>query len=388
MSEPIKILILAGEVSGDMHAAALIQALRELSPRPIDFRGMGGDAMAAQGTQLLYHTDQLGAMGLAEILANARFFKRAIKTIIDLGITWQPDLLITIDYAGFNMRVAKALHTHGIKTVHYISPKVWVWRRRRIYSIAKAIDLMLCIFPFEPAYYAPTTLKALFVGNPLTERADQTWSEPSPALPWSAPTHIALLPGSRRNEIRKLLPIMLDAAILLDTQRPQGCSFIIPVPTAAMRAEVQAILDTHPQPTHLAIIDGNARHVMRQSRAAIVASGTATLEACLMKCPTILTYRMHPITAWLCKHLLKGIQFVGLANIVAQRSVMPELLQDALTPEAIIAHILPLIDDTPQRTQTLADFQSVIDTLGHTPASHRAAQAILAKAVESASRPL
>lgn len=379
MAEPLKILILAGEVSGDMYGASLMQAITAQAGRPVIFKGMGGDAMRNAGAELLYHTDQLAAMGITEVLRQLSFFRGAMREIVALGKAWRPDLVITIDYAGFNIRVAKRLHDCGIKTAHYISPKVWVWKRNRIYSIAKAIDLMLCIFPFEPDYYKPAGLRAIFVGNPLTECARETLAEPPASLPWDAPCHIGLLPGSRRLEITRILPTMLETAARIDQAKPDECSFVIPVPTRTMRHEVDAIIAKAPiKPARLHVIDGASRHVMCQSRAALIASGTATLEACLMRCPAVLTYKVGKLTELFFHLVVHTIKYVGLANIIAERSITPELIQGGFTTETATAALLPLLDDTPIRHQMLADYDEVIAKLGDEPVSARAARHLLA----------
>lgn len=378
MDTPLKILILAGEVSGDMHGAALMKALRESTDRPIIFRGMGGNEMQAEGAQLLYHTDQMAAMGIGEVFRQIRFFKRVLHEMIQTGLEWQPDVVLTIDYAGFNRRVAQALHDQGLKTVQYISPKVWAWNAKRIYAIAKAFDLLLCIFPFEPACYAPTTLKTIFVGHPLVARAEETRREPPPVLPWEGTYRIGLLPGSRRAEIRRILPTLLKAAVRIEREKKGDCSFIIPAVTPTMRREVETVLTAASQkPARLHIIDGQARHVMNQAHAALIASGTATLEASLMLCPTVLTYRVTFSTYLFAKVMIKTLRFVGLTNIIADREVMPELLQYGFTPERAAAALLPLLDDTPQRRKMLADMAEVNAALGDAHASQRAAKAVI-----------
>jgi len=291
MNRPLKIFIAAGEVSGDMHAAHLMGAMRRTFDRPLEFRGIGGDAMRAEGAELFYHTDQLAALGLWEVVRQLRFFKRVMNRLHAEIAAWQPDLVLTVDYPGFNIRLARWAHDQGCTTAHYISPKVWAWKKNRIHAIARAYDLLLCIFPFEPACYALTPLKALFVGNPLVAQTEQTAAEPPPTLPWAGEPRIGLLPGSRTAEIERILPVMLDAAVLLEKRRP-GCSFVLPTPTRRMRELAERVIAAAPvRPSSLAVIDGQARHVMRQAQAAIIASGTATLESTLMDCPTVLVYR-------------------------------------------------------------------------------------------------
>lgn len=176
---PLRVLMAAGEVSGDMYGGALIRALRVRFPgRAIEVRGMGGDAMRAEGADLLYHTDALGAMGIVEVLGRLRFFRKALDDMTALAREWRPDLLVTLDYYSFNIALAERVKALGVRTAHYISPKVWVWRRGRIRRVARAYDLLLCIFPFEPALYAPVGLRAVYVGHPLVEQAAATRGVP------------------------------------------------------------------------------------------------------------------------------------------------------------------------------------------------------------------
>ncbi len=376
---PLKIMIAAGEVSGDMYGGALVRALRERFPgRELDVRGMGGDALRAEGARLLYHTDALGAMGIVEVLAKLRFFKRVLADMTALAADWRPDLLITLDYYSFNIALAERVKALGIRTAHYISPKVWVWRRGRVKRIARAFDLLLCIFPFEPALYAGTGLRAVYVGHPLVEQAAATRAEPAPALPWGGGRRVAILPGSRAGEIRALLPTFLDAARRVQAELGGDCSFVLPAPTPKMRALAESILAKHPAPDSLALVDGRARHVLAQADAAMIASGTATLEACLMDCPALLAYRVSLPTELLARliTLRAAFRYAGLVNIVADRLVMPELLQRDCTPANAARHTLDYLRDTPARRDLLAAYAEVRDRLGPPGATARAAAAL------------
>ncbi len=377
---PLRIMIVAGEVSGDMYGAALIRALRAQFPnRTLDIRGMGGNAMLAEGATLLHHTDTLGAMGIVEVLSKLRYFKRVLAEMTELARSWQPELCITLDYYSFNIALAERVKALGIRTVHYISPKVWVWRRNRIHRIAKAFDLLLCIFPFEPALYAPVGLKAVYVGHPLVEQAAATQAEPPAQLPWHDARHrIAILPGSRAGEIRSILPTFLKAACKIEQVVEGKCSFILPTPTPKMRAEVERIVAKSPCPKSFTIIDGNARHVMAQAHAAMIASGTATLEACLMNCPALLAYRVSLPTEIIARIVTAraAFRFAGLVNIIAGRLVMPELLQRNFSVEQTTAHLLAYLTDTEDRQQLLAAYDEVRQKLGPVGATTRAAEAI------------
>jgi len=376
---PLRILICAGEVSGDMHAAALMRALRERLTGPVEFRGFGGDAMRAEGAELLYHTDRTAMVGLTPVIMNLPFLLGMIRHLKREILGWKPDLVLTVDYPGMNLRLARFAHDRGFKTVHYICPQVWAWHRDRIPKIARMLDLLLCIFPFEPALFKSTPLKALFTGHPLVDRAAEARAEAPAALPWQGRHRIALLPGSRASEITRLLPRLLSAAALLDQRLGGDCSFIIPAPTPKMRALGETVAAaTRTRPQRLCFVDGQARQVMLQAHAAAVASGTATLEACLMRCPTVLVYAASTVTYLAARFVIKGVKHLGLANIIAGREVMPELLQNAFTPQRLAELLGRYLTDADVRAAALADLDATNARLGAGNASARAAEAIAA----------
>ncbi len=376
---PIKILMAAGEVSGDMYGGALIRALQAQFPgRAIEVRGMGGDAMRSAGAELLYHTDDLGAMGIFSILSKLRFFRRVLDDMVALAQSWQPDLLITLDYYSFNIALAERVKALGIRTAHYISPKVWVWRSGRIARMARAYDLLLCIFPFEPELYASSGLRAVYVGHPLVEQAQATREELPLALPWYGRYKIALLPGSRAGEIRSILPTFLRSAVRVETIKHGDCSFIIPTPTPGMRREVERICARESCPRHLTVVDGNARHVLAQADAALIASGTATLEACLMDCPAVLAYRVSLPTECIARIVTARarLRFAGLVNIIAGRLVMPELLQRNFSVYETASWLLTFLRDTAERRALKSAYREVREKLGTPGATTRAAEAL------------
>jgi lipid-A-disaccharide synthase len=373
----LKILICAGEASGDMHAAALIRALRVCLGRPAVFRGFGGDAMRAEGAELLYHTDQTAIMGITPVLMNLPFLLGMMRRMKREILDWRPDLVLTVDYPDMNLRLAAFARRRGFKTAHYICPQVWAWRRGRIPKIARMTDFLLCILPFEPALFKGTPLTALFTGHPLVDRAAETRAAPPPPPPWHGARRVALLPGSRASEITRILPRLLAAAALLENRLGGDCSFIIPAPTQRMRALGEAAAAAAPaKPRHLAFVDGNARHVMLQAHAAAVASGTATLEACLMRCPTVLVYTASRVTYWIARLLVKGVKHLGLAHIIAGKEIMPELLQDAFTPERLANQLALYLTDPAAREKTVAALDETIALLGPGGASARTAEAL------------
>ncbi len=376
---PLRIFIVAGEASGDLHAAPLMEAIRDASPRPVVFRGIGGDKMREAGQEQLVHCDSIAVIGLWEVLKRARFFARLLRRMEEEIRDWEPDILLTVDYPGFNLRLAARAKKLGVKTVHYICPQVWVWRRNRIWKIAKVIDRLITIFPFEPAYFEPTKLRPVYAGHPLVDRAAETFAEPEAELPWLASSRrVALLPGSRPNEIAKILPDMIGAALSLEGQLEDPVSFIIPASSDAIRMQINAVLDTLPRrPHHLAIVDGQAREVLRQAEAAAVTSGTATLEASLMLCPTVLVYRTSWLTYRLGRIILRKAGHIGLANLITGKEVMPELIQDALTPDTLSELLATYLTDKEEREKMIAALREVNAVLGDGDAAERAAAAVL-----------
>ena len=376
---PIRILICAGEASGDLHASALMRALRSRLSVPIEFRGFGGNEMKAAGAEIFYHTDRTAMVGLTPVLVNLPFLLGMMARMKREMLAWQPDLVLTVDYPGMNLRLAEFAHAHGFKTAHYICPQVWAWHQSRIPKIARILDLLLCILPFEPDLFKDTPLKAVFVGHPLVNRAAETRAEPPLRLPWTGRYRMALLPGSRQSEITRILPRLIATAREIEKRLSDECSFIVPAPSAAMRTLGESLLaDAPARPQHFAFVDSQARHVLLEAHAAAVASGTATLEACLMRCPTVLVYATSPLTYYVGKRVIKGVKHLGLANIIADKDVMPELIQDDFTPIRAADLLVRYLTDNEARARAVSDLDATNAKLGSGDASVRAADAIAA----------
>jgi lipid-A-disaccharide synthase len=375
----MRVMIIAGEPSGDMHAAALMRALQAKLDSKVEFRGIGGDLMKAAGAELLYHTDQTAVIGLWDVLRHLGFFKSMLRQMERELKQWKPDVLLTVDYPGFNLRLAAKAHKLGIKTIHYICPQIWAWHRSRVSKIARILDGLITLFHFEPECFAATDLKVFFAGHPLVDRAHENLMIPEQPLPWGkARFRIALLPGSRQGEITRILPTMLAAGNKLECSLAEKCIFMIPAASPAMRQIIEKMLaSTNDRPKRVVVVDGQAREVMRQSHVATIASGTATLEASLMRCPTILVYRVPWLTYVLAKRLITGVKYLGLANIIADREVMPELLQYDFTPDNLADNLRALLTDENRRTTMLNDFAEVNAALGERGASERAADAFV-----------
>lgn len=355
------LLVIAGEDSGDMHAADVIRALKEKRP-DLTVWGIGGDKLRAEGMELLHHTREMDVLGFVEVFKRYPFFKRTFNEVLVEADQRKPDAALLVDYPGFNLRLAAELKNRGIKVLYYVCPQVWAWNRGRIPKMAEIIDRLMVIFPFEVAVFKGVDLKVDFVGHPMVDELREFRAKDPEPLPWNGKKKIALLPGSRRQEITYILPELLEAAQVLEQSRPD-LSFLIPVPERRL-ALVESILQKAGKaPRNISIVTGRAREVLKQADAAFVASGTATLEAALLRCPTILVYR----TSWLnylLGRVLIRIPWLGIANIVSGREIMPERIQHHMTTIKLVAAIDPLINDTPVRSAMIGNFQALEKMLG------------------------
>ena len=375
--ENIRIMVLAGEVSGDMHAAALLRELRELvAPRRIEAFGIGGDRLRAEGVELFAHTDQTGVMGFWEVLRRIRFFRRLQRTLTRLLDERRPDLVLGIDYPGLNLRIAAEAKRRGILAAHYVCPQVWAWHRGRIPKIARSLDLLVTLFPFEPELFEGTGLRTVFAGNPLVDQIAAARRAPPAPLPWGEGRRIALFPGSRPNEVRRLLPDILSAARRIDAAAGP-CSFLVPAPTEGVRELVESqIARCRERPERLAVVCGESRQALLQADAAIVKSGTSTLEACLLLCPEVVVYRVSEVSYRILRCLIRGVRHISLVNILAGKEVCREFIQHDLTPGALADEVVLLLTDTDRRASMVREMEAVAASLGPEGASRRAAEAI------------
>ncbi len=370
------VLVVAGEVSGDLHAAKVVQVVKQRSPET-QFWGIGGDDLQAAGVELLQHTDQMAVMGLVEVLKHYRFFKNVLRQVLAEVDRRKPDAALLVDYPGFNLRLAAELKKRGVEVFYYISPKVWAWNKKRIPQMAKVIDRLMVVFPFEVEVFKGSGLSVDFVGNPLVGQIDEFLSRDPLPLPWQTERRIALLPGSRRQEIERILPTLLAAAKKLELQFPE-LSFLIATPNDRIEKLVhEQIIQCLEKPTRLDVVCGNAREAMRQAEVAMVASGTATLETALIGTPHILVYKTSAFTYWFGKRVVK-ISHIGLVNIIAGRTVCPELIQQEATPETLAAETAKLMTDTPERRAMLEGYAEIRQLLGSQPAAENVAAILCA----------
>ena len=372
-----RIAIIAGEASGDLLGAGLIEALRKRYPN-LMVEGICGPRMQAQGGNSLYPMERLSVMGLCETLGRLAELIPVRRRLIRHLIDTRPDVFIGIDAPDFNLTVASALKSAGIKTAHYVSPSVWAWRRYRIKKIARSLDLMMVLFPFETRFYAEHGMPVEFVGHPLAdsigEHADRANARAELGLDADVPV-VALLPGSRQTEIRLLGQTLIETVRWLLDRRPD-IRFVTPLVNAVVRAQFESLLETSGCQHAVLTTDSGATAAMIASNVVLLASGTATLEAMLLKRPMVVTYKINPLTYALVHRVIaSNISFVGLPNLLAGRELVPELLQDEAVPERLGPAVLDFLDQ-PARVDALeSEFQRLHDELRQN-ASESAAHAV------------
>ncbi len=376
----MRILISAGEASGEVYGAKLMEALRhEAADRGLEapeFFGVGGETMRAAGCDLVVDAHEIAVVGLAEVVEHLPRIYRRFRHVVREAERRKPDAAVLIDFPDFNFRLAKELHKRGIPVIYYVSPQLWAWRPSRIELVRKYVSKMLVIFPFEEKFYRERGIDAEYVGHPLAALAAPNISREEfaanygldPAREW-----IALLPGSRRGEVSRILPTLLGAAQLLGPDYV----YIVPVASTLSADWMTTFLRSYSGPPITFTRD--ARAMLLHARVAAVASGTSTLEAALIGTPFTMVYRVAPLTWSLGRRLVKVDRF-AMVNLIAERDVVTELVQDDLTAEQVAAQLRGLLPDGVAREKMLADFREVRQKLGaggvNMDASERAAKAI------------
>ncbi|QNH80625.1 lipid-A-disaccharide synthase [Pseudomonas protegens] len=370
MMNTLRIALVAGEASGDILGAGLMRALKAQHPA-VEFIGVGGPLMQAEGLTSYFPMERLAVMGLVEVLGRLRELLARRKKLIQTLIAEKPDVFIGIDAPDFTLNIELKLRQAGIKTVHYVSPSVWAWRQKRVLKIREGCDLMLTLFPFEARFYEEKGVPVKFVGHSLADaiplQADRAAARAELALP-DGPL-VALMPGSRGGEVGRLGALFLDAAQRLRALRP-GVRFIMPCASPERRVQLEELLASRDLP--LTLLDGQSHKALAACDAVLIASGTATLEALLYKRPMVVAYRLAPLTFWILKRMVKS-PYISLPNLLAQRLLVPELLQDDATAEALAQTLSPLIEGGQEQTR---GFDEIHRTLRR-DASNQAAQAVL-----------
>ena len=368
------IYFVAGEVSADNHGAALMRFLRELDPS-LKFIGRGGSQMQqVAGAQFKNWIGEAAVLGLWEVLRKYGYFREQFRQTLSEIQESKPDAVVLIDYPGFNLRLARSLRAQSPtqKTIYYISPQVWAWNRGRIKKMARFIDLVLCIFPFETDLYAASALRAVFVGHPMIERLEtqKIGAQRDPNL-------IGLFPGSRSREVRKIFPVMIETARRLLQFNPT-LRFQVAAASEELAREMSEMLRAKQladgQTIEIAV--GQTAAIMQRVFLGIVASGSATLEAAYFRMPFVLIYKVAWPT-YVAARLVVNVDYLGMPNLLAGKEVVQEFIQHEAKPDAITKAVWLLMEDTPAHDRMISDFDAIIGKLGGTGASERAAQAIL-----------
>ena len=356
VARPLRVLISSGEASGELYGAELLTALRGLHDGSVECYGMGGERMKAAGCELLVEAKDVAIVGLFEVLSHLPSLYRRFHRLLDEVDRRRPDVAVLIDFPDWNLRLARELHRRGIPVVYYVSPQLWAWRRGRIRQVQKYVREMLVIFPFEREFYLKHGVEAEFVGHPLSELAPPTITRDNFAARWgldASKQWIALLPGSRRKELRLNLPAIVGAAQRLGTE----FEYVMPVASTLDAGWVREQVALCGGEINIHLCD-DARAALLHSRVGVVASGTATVEAALIGTPFVMVYRLAGLTWTLGRHLVK-LPHYGMVNLVAGRRVVPELIQDGFTPETVEREVRRLLPDGEPRREMLAALDEV-----------------------------
>ncbi|MBC7745504.1 MAG: lipid-A-disaccharide synthase [Flavobacterium sp.] len=360
----MKYYIIAGEASGDLHGSNLMKALK-LEDKNAEFRFFGGDLMLAQGGSLVKHYAEMAFMGFVEVIANIRTIYKNIQVAKKDIIAYMPDVVILIDFPGFNLKIAEFAKQNNIRVFYYISPKVWAWNQKRILKIKKIVDRMFCILPFEVPFYQSWGMVVDYVGNPILDAIEANIEEEDFALRYNlkANSIIALLPGSRKQELEKLLPVMMELPDLF----PRYNFVIAGAPNFTLEDYKPFIKSGRVQ-----VIFNDTYSLLRHSSAAVVASGTATLETALLNVPQVVVYKGNPVSIAIARLLVK-IKFISLVNLVMDRETVKELIQGDCVPVKIETELNNLLHDPLYRTKMLIDYDELGNIMGEAGASGRAA---------------
>ncbi|MFT5130884.1 MAG: lipid-A-disaccharide synthase [Rhodothermales bacterium] len=347
------IWIFAGEASGDLYGARLACELRKLEPE-LAIRGMGSSEMAAAEVDILVDSTELGVVGFIEVLKHYPMFRRLFWGLVRQAEKERPDLVVLIDYPGFNLRFAKEMKKRGIPVLYYISPQVWAWGKKRVPEIAELVERMLVIFPFETDVYKAVDLDARFVGHPLVdimrEKVDETLTRD--------PNLVLLLPGSRRSEVDRLLLPIVDTARRLHAQRPE-LRFVISAPRPAIRQRIEGMLGTHGLP--IEIDAGSTERWMQKASAGIAASGTVTVQAAILGLPLVVVYRMNPLTHWMAMRLI-NVPYITMVNLVADQLVFQEFVQH-LDAQELADALLAILPEGARHAEVLAGIERCVSRL-------------------------
>ncbi len=370
----MKIMMSAGEASGDMHAAAVAAELKRIMP-DADLFGMGGADMRKSGVRIIYDIENLGIIGVVEVIRHIPLFFRLRFMLKEAMIKEKPDVLVCVDYPGFNMKLAHVAKELGIPVIYYIAPTIWAWNKGRAKNIVRDVEQVASIFPFEAEAYRKAGARVTFVGHPLADTVKPSMSfEEAMDYFHGNPDkkRVLLMPGSRKNEVAGLLPVMIQAAEKLAEK--EECQFFIPRASTISKEMLLSIIGK--TSLSIEITEGHQYDLMQICTACVASSGTATLETALMELPTVLVYKLAPFT-WFLANLLVHVKYAGLPNLLLGREVTPELLQDRARAENIVSILLPWLQDEKARQKNIEEIREVRKALGSGGAVHRVAELII-----------
>ena len=367
----MKLLVVAGEASGDQHGGALVAQLRRQLP-DLELYGIGGMHLLQQGLRPYYMLDALQVHGLVEVVRHLPRLYQILWHLVDSIEQEKPDALLLVDYPGFNLKLAERAHKQGVPVLFYNSPQVWAWRKGRLKKVIAYVDKLVVLFPFELELYQGTRVEADFWGHPLLEQNLLEWDPTQFLQEHHLPLDglkITLAPGSRPSELKQHLPILLE---MVRQWRGPEAIFLLPLaPGLAVDAVVADIAELP-----IRLLPGKFEECLRSSQAAVVASGTASLQAGLAEIPFVLIYRVAPLSFWLAQRLTQ-VPFLGMVNILAKKEIIPEVLQDELTPERLNRELIDLLENTTRRHQIQQELRAVREMLGDPGAYERAASGYL-----------
>lgn len=367
----MKFYIIAGEASGDLHASNLVAEIKK-KDKKAEFRGFGGDLMKAQGVELVKHYRTMAYMGFVEVAVNLRKVLGNIAQCKKDILEYQPDVVVLVDYPGFNLRIADFAHKKGFKVYYYISPQVWAWKRRRVQKIKKSVDKMLVILPFEEEFYKRYGVDVTFVGNPLLDELSKVGTgNRSIFLRRNSLGErreiIAMLPGSRRQEVKRTLPVMLKAALHFSDYQ-----FVIAGVSSLDKSLYKDIMGN----SDVFFVENQTYDLLLNSSAALVTSGTATLETALLSVPEVVCYKATNFSYRLAKWMIK-VKFISLVNLIMDREVVKELIQGDLNEDNLVKELDQLLHNGKRQRQLLEDYEELKDKLGNVGASEKAAEVIV-----------
>jgi lipid-A-disaccharide synthase len=370
-----KILMVAGETSGDLHGAHLVEAIHQIDPE-VQLLGVGGEHLARKGMKLLYHSQSLSVVGITEVLFKLRTILKALKGLKESLNQEKPNLIVLIDFPDFNLRLAKTAHQKGIPVLYYISPQIWAWRPGRVKLIAERVKKMVVFFPFEVPLYKAAGVDVEWVGHPLVDIVKPTLSKEEAFRKFDLDPQrrtVGLLPGSRIHEVKRLLPPLLASAHLLQKEIPD-LQFVIPVAPGFTEETLSRWVRISPAP--LKFIQGWTYDVMNISELLILASGTATLEGAILRKPMIIIYKASLLSYWIARAMVQ-VNHIGLVNLVAGKGIAPELIQKDVNPKRIAEEALRILKDSVLQEDMVESLTDVGQQLGSPGAAQRAARIVM-----------